>query len=190
MLLDTPVHTRPRSSNALNSGISGAGLRGDSLSFVETLGQSIANVAPTLTPALNISVVVGIAGLGAWLSYWIATIALIFVAANIGILARRHTLAGSYFLYIGRSLGPLPGMLAGWSMIAAYLFTASAASICADIFLSDLLHVLDLERLLPSYAIFEIGFISLIWVCAYRDVRLSSRVGLALEALSLAREYS
>jgi hypothetical protein len=33
------------------------GLRGGSLGFVETIGQSIANVAPTLTPALNITVV-------------------------------------------------------------------------------------------------------------------------------------
>ena len=37
----------------------------------------------------------------------------------------------------------------------------------------------------PLYAIFELGFICLIWTCAYRDVRLSSRLGLALEALSL-----
>jgi amino acid transporter len=99
----------------------GSPLRGDSLSFAETIGQSIANIAPTLTPAINISVVVGLAGIGAWLSYLIATVGLIFVAANIGVLARRHPLAGSYFVYIGRALGPLSGMLAGWSMIAAYL---------------------------------------------------------------------
>jgi hypothetical protein len=36
-------------------------LRGDSLSFAETIGQSIANIAPTLTPAINVSVVVGLA---------------------------------------------------------------------------------------------------------------------------------
>jgi hypothetical protein len=70
-------------------------LRGDSLSFAETLGQSIANIGPTLTPAINISVVVALAGIGAWLSYLIATIGLFFVAVNIGVLARRHLLAGS-----------------------------------------------------------------------------------------------
>ena len=80
-------------------------LRGDSLSFAETIGQSIANIAPTLTPAINVSVVVGLAGIGAWLSYLIATVGLIFVATNIGVLARRHQVAGSYFVYIGRVLG-------------------------------------------------------------------------------------
>jgi len=160
-------------------------LRGDSLSFVETIGQSIANIAPTLTPALNISVVVALAGVGAWLSYLIATVGLFFVAANIGVLARRHPLAGSYFVYIGRALGPLAGMLAGWSMSAAYLFTAIAVSISAHIFLADMLRALGLAGLTPPYAPFEIVFIALIWACAYRDISFSARIGLALEAISL-----
>ncbi|MBV8056683.1 MAG: APC family permease [Deltaproteobacteria bacterium] len=160
-------------------------LRGESLSFAETLGQSIANIGPTLTPALNISVVVALAGLGAWLSYLIATVGLFFVAANIGVLARRHPLAGSYFVYIGRALGPLAGMLAGWSMSAAYLFTAIAVSISAHIFLSDMLRTFGLAKLTPPYVPFEIVFIALIWACAYRDISFSSRIGLALEALSL-----
>ncbi len=161
------------------------GLRGGSLSFTETIGQSIANVAPTLTPALNISVVVALAGIGAWLSYVIATVGMFFVAVNIGILARRHPLAGSYFVYIGRTLGPLAGLLAGWSMSAAYLFTAIAASIGEHIFLSDMLRAFGLARFTPSYALFEIVLIALIWACAYRDIGFSSRIGLVLEALSL-----
>jgi amino acid transporter len=160
-------------------------LRSDSLSFAETIGQSIANVGPTLTPAINISVVVALAGVGAWLSYLIATIGLFFVSANIGVLARRHPFAGSYFVYIGRAFGPLAGMLAGWSMTAAYLFTAIAVSISAHIFLSDILKTLGLQHFTPPYTLFEIVFVVLIWACAYRDISLSARVGLALEALSL-----
>jgi amino acid transporter len=161
-------------------------LRGESLSFAETLGQSIANIGPTLTPAINISVVVALAGIGAWLSYFIATLGMLFVAANIGVLARRHLLAGSYFVYIGRALGPLAGMLAGWSMSGAYLFTAIAVSISAHIFLSDMLLMLGLARLTPPYALFEIVFVILIWACAYRDISFSARIGLVLEAISLA----
>jgi hypothetical protein len=93
-------------------------------------------------------------GIAASISAYIFLTNLLHIAANIGVLARRHTLAGSYFLYIGRSLGALPGMLAGWSMVAAYLFTGIAASISAYIFLTNLLHVLKLERWLPAYAVF------------------------------------
>ena len=41
-------------------------LRKDSLSFIEALGQSVANVSPTLTPAIAVAVVVGTAGTASW----------------------------------------------------------------------------------------------------------------------------
>jgi amino acid transporter len=99
-------------------------LKHGALSLPETIGQSIANIAPTLTPALNISVVAGLAGVGSWLSYLIATIGLVFVGACIATLAKRHPEAGSYFVYIGRNFGPMTGALAGWCMILAYVTTA------------------------------------------------------------------
>ena len=43
---------------------SGARLRHGALNLIETVGQSLAAIAPTLTPALNITVVAGLAGLG------------------------------------------------------------------------------------------------------------------------------
>ena len=41
-----------------------AKLRHGALNLMETFGQSIAVIAPTLTPALNITVVAGLAGIG------------------------------------------------------------------------------------------------------------------------------
>ena len=163
-----------------------ARLRGDSLSFLETIGQSIANVAPTCTPALNITVVAAMAGTGTWLAYLIATIGMLFVAGNIGVLARRHPLAGSYFVYISRTLGPLAGMTAGWSMIAAYTATGIAIAFGSQIFLGDMLRSLGLGRIVPPAPLFDVVFIGLIWLLAYRDIRISARVGLYLEFASLA----
>jgi amino acid transporter len=94
-------------------------LRSGALNLMETVGQSLAAIAPTLTPALNISVVAGLAGLGCWLSYFIGTLGVVVVAACVGVLASRHPETGSYFVYIGRSFGPFAGALAGWSMISA-----------------------------------------------------------------------
>jgi len=45
-----------------------AQLKHGALSLLETIGQSIANIAPTLTPALNITVVAGLAGVGSRVS--------------------------------------------------------------------------------------------------------------------------
>src|SRR5271154_669895 len=125
-------------------------LRSGALNLVETVGQSLAAIAPTLTPALNISVVAGLAGLGCWMSYFIGTLGVVIVAASVGVLAARHPEAGSYFVYIGRSFGPLAGALAGWSMISAYMFTAVAVTLSFAIFLGDLLELFGLHASLPA----------------------------------------
>ncbi|MGO9817936.1 MAG: hypothetical protein ACLPG5_07695, partial [Acidocella sp.] len=101
-------------------------LRKDSLSFFEALGQSVANVSPTLTPALSVAVVASMAGTASWFVFVLCTVALFIVALNISKLAGRIPAAGSFFIYVSRSLGPVWGVLAGWAMLAAYLFTAMA----------------------------------------------------------------
>ena len=163
----------------------GPRLRRDSLSFLETIGQSVANVAPTLTPTLNIVIVAGLAGIGSWLAYLVAGIGMLFVAGNIGALARRHPLAGSYFVYIGRTLGPAAGMIAGWSMVGAYVVTAVATVFGGQIFLADLLRVIAGGKVVVPGPVFDLAFIGGVFILAYRDIRISSRVGLALEFLSL-----
>src|SRR6267154_1623058 len=172
---------------AVDAGEVGAasGLRGGSLGFVETIGQSIANIAPALTPALNITVVAGIAGTGSWLAYLIASIGMMFVAGNIGVLARRHPMAGAYFIYIGRTLGSLAGLLAGWSMIAAYAGCMLACVFAAHVFVADLLKGMGFAALMPPGWLFDLAFVGLVWLFAHRDIRLSSRVSLVLEMLSL-----
>lgn len=161
-------------------------LSGGRLSFLETIGQSVANIAPTATPALNVTVVAGMAGIGSWLSYLIATIGMMFVAANIGQLAKRHPMAGSYFVYIGRTLGSFAGMVAGWSMIAAYLVTAMAVVFGAQIFVGNILTALGLASLIPPAWAIDVVFIGLVWIAAYRDIQLSARMGVVMEIISIS----
>ena len=163
-----------------------AGLRQGTLTPLESLSQSIANIAPTLTPAINITVVAGLAGPSSWLAYLVATVAMLVVAANINVLARRHALSGSFFIYIGRTLGPFAGVMAGWSMIAAYLLTAVAVTISLGIFLGNVLAGLGLAGLTPPTWILTPVFLALVGYSAYRDIKLSSRIGLYLEGLSIA----
>jgi amino acid transporter len=158
--------------------------RGDGLSQIEIIGQSIANVGPTLTPAINITVVAALAGPGSWLAYLVATAGMMCVAANIGGLARRHPQSGSYFLYIGRNFGPLAGALAGWAMVAAYLFTAIAITLACSLFVSSISGALGLTG--PSAWVTILGVIGLVGWAGYRDIGLSSRLALWLEGVSIA----
>jgi amino acid transporter len=166
--------------------IKGAGqLRHGALSLPETIGQSIANIAPTLTPALNISVVAGLAGVGSWISYLIATIGCVFVGACIAMLAKRHPEAGSYFVYIGRTFGPVAGALAGWTMILAYLTTAAAVVFGFPLFLQNFLTVFHITLSFSEQLVFAVLFLGLVAYASFRDIQLSSRVGLVLETISI-----
>jgi len=162
-----------------------AQLKHGALSLPETIGQSIANIAPTLTPALNISVVAGLAGVGSWISYLIATIGCVFVGACIATLAKRHPEAGSYFVYIGRNFGPVTGALAGWTMILAYLTTAAAVVFGFPLFLQNFLAVFNITLTFTEQLVFAVLFIGLVTYAAFRDIQVSSRVGLVLETISI-----
>lgn len=160
-------------------------LRSGVLTLVETVGQSLAAISPTLTPALNISVVAGLAGLGCWMSYFLGTLGVVIVAACVAVLAARHPEAGSYFVYIGRSFGPLAGALAGWAMIGAYMFTALAVALSFAIFLGNFLATFGVKLSRLPMALPMLVFIATVTYAAYRDIKLSSRVGLVLEIVSV-----
>lgn len=158
-------------------------LRRDSLSFFEALGQSVANVSPTLTPAIAVAVVAGMAGAAAWFVYMLATISLVIIGMNIGRLASKISAAGSFFLYVSRGLGPSWGILSGWAMLAAYLFTAMALTAATGLFLQDLLTAFGVPTLPRAllFAVISLG----VWLLAVRDIRISSRIGLTIEAISM-----
>jgi amino acid transporter len=160
-------------------------LRLGALNLIEMIGQSLAVIAPTLTPALNISVVASLAGIGCWLSFLIGTVGVVIVAASVGTLAARHPQAGSYFVYIGRGFGPFAGALAGWAMISAYLCTGIAVALSFPIFLGNFLGTFGVHLTTPSKCVFMLAFVAVVTYSGYRDVQLSSRVGVILEAISV-----
>jgi amino acid transporter len=161
-------------------------LRSNALGLIETVGQSLAAIAPTLTPVLNITVVAGLAGIGSWLSYFIGTLGVAIVAASVGILAARHREAGSFLVYVGRTFGPFTGALAGWAMISAYAFTAVAVSLSFAILLGNFVGAFGITAGPTPLAAAMLVFIATVTYAAYHDIRLSSRVGLVLEIISVS----
>jgi amino acid transporter len=160
-------------------------LRRDHLSFAETLTQSIASLSPTFTPAIAVAVVGGMAGTAAWFVYVVATIMLIIVGLNIGKLAKHIPAAGSFFLYVSRTLGPSWGLSTAWAMLAGYLMTVVALIVATAMFTQDLITGLGLQLVIPNivlYAIVTAG----VWIFAYRDIKFSLQMGLVLEAISVA----
>jgi amino acid transporter len=158
------------------------GLKKECLSYGEVIAQSIAVIAPTTTPAANLGLIFALSGNGTWLSFLLGLIGLVFVSININQFASRSASPGSLYTYIAKGLGPTAGVLCGWGLILAYLFTAMAV-LCgfvnfAQILLSHIgihTHVLTLLGLGTGIA----------WYAAYKDIQLSAKAMLWLEGISI-----
>ncbi len=159
------------------------GLRRGTLSPIETLAQSISGACPTLTPFVTIPLVFTLAGNGTWLAYILATGGILLVAWCIGRFARYSSSPGSLYSYAAMILPPWLSVTAGWSLLLAYVM-GSASNIggfyhFANVMLRDATgHIVS--TLLLSTIVAGVP----VWL-AWRDVKISARVMLAIEAVSV-----
>jgi amino acid transporter len=171
-----------RSTTAIRTNRSISGLKPDCLGFWEVLGQSIANIAPSATPALVIPLVFATAGNGTWLAYLFGTIAIVFVAASLNQFTKRSASPGSLYAFIARGLGSGAGVVTGWALVLAYLLTGSAV-LCGFANYADVL--LKYGHIdIPTPILLVVGIVAA-WFVSYRDIKLSARLMLLLEGISL-----
>jgi len=159
------------------------GLRGEALSPMETLGQSVSTIAPTSTPAATIPLVAALAGNGTWLAYLLAMVAILLVAWCISRFARYSASPGSLYTYAAMILPPWLGAVAAWSLLLAYIATGSSV-IGGFYHYSNLLLVDAMGRGFSGAALALIVTGVSMWI-AWRDVKISARLMLWIEAVSL-----
>lgn len=161
-----------------------SGLRANNLSGIETLAQSISTIAPTATPALTIPLVFALAGNGTWLAYVLAMAAILLIAFCISRFARHSSCSGSIYTYATSSLPPWASGLAGWALLLAYVATGASVA-------GGFINYADV--MLQEVTGFSISTVLLALICvllatwiAYRDVQISARMMLWMEAISVA----
>jgi len=154
------------------------------LSLAEALGLSLSIVAPTLTAAFNISLVVGKAGSAAPVTFAIGTVLVALVAIAFVSFARRGSHAGSAYAYIAEVFGRRAGFLAGWTLLLTYLCFAAAMSVLVGDFLASALTDFGVKTG-SLWVVIALLSLALSTVFAYRDVRLAGRLMLILELASL-----
>jgi len=162
-------------------------LRRNHLSFTDVVAQAIGVVSPTATPALVASLVFANAGNGAWLAYVFATLAILFLSLNINAFAKRSASPGALYAFVGQSLGAFWGSVTGWSLLIAYLFCAGAVLSGAVNYALVLLHLGfgAFDDVWPSL-ILALAFVALAWGVAWRSIKLSTRLSLTLEGITVA----
>lgn len=169
-------------TSEIQANLSDRGLKPDCLSFGEVLAQSFAVIAPTTIPASNIGLIVALSGNGAWLSFLIGLIGLVFVSININQFASRSASPGSLYSYIVKGLGPTAGVVCGWSLVLAYLFTGMSVLCGFANFSSTLIGHLGIHP--SSITLLAIGA-GVAWYAAYKDIQLSAMAMLWLEGASI-----
>jgi amino acid transporter len=170
----------PTAQNSTNAGY---GLRREILSPMETLAQSVSTIAPTTTPAATIPLVCALAGNGTWLAYALATIAVLLVALCIGRYARHSASPGSLYTYASMTLPPWLSATVAWSLLLAYVATGS--SVIGGFYHYANLLLRDATGRVYSTALLAMLVTGVsIWI-AYRDVKISARLMLWIEAASV-----
>ena len=178
---EAPIPVVP---SALGQARAAHGLRPGILSPMETLAQSVSTIAPTTTPVATIPLVFALAGNGTWLAYVLATVAVLLVAWCIGRFARYSSSPGSLYSYAEAVLPPWLSAITGWSLLLAYL--ATAASVIGGFYLYANLLLREASGHVISTAIWALFVTAIsIWM-AWRDIKISARLMLWIEAVSVS----
>jgi amino acid transporter len=160
------------------------GLRPGALSPLETLAQSVSTMAPTTTPVATIPLVFVLAGNGTWLAYVLATGAVSLVALCVARFARYISSPGALYRYASMVLPPWLGALAAWSLLLAYAATGS--SVIGGFYHYGNVLLRDATGHGTSAAFLALAVTGISMWIAWRDVKISARLMLWIEAISVS----
>jgi amino acid transporter len=157
------------------------------LSSVEVLTQSVAGMAPTASVALIPLVIYASAGNGTWLAFALAAAVMVCVGFGALEFSRRVNSTGSLYVWVTQGLGPAAGFLVGWTLILGYVAIGMSVVVGVGIFGNDFLTELGVGENLRGVQVILVAVALVVALAvAIRGIELSARLGLVLEALSVA----
>ena len=124
-----------------------------------------------------------LAGNGTWLAYSLATVAILLVAWCIGRFARYSSSPGSLYSYAAMILPPWLGATVAWSLLLAYI-AGSASNIGGFYHYANVMLRNATGHTVSTLLLATIVAVPPVWI-AWRDVKISARLMLAIEAVSV-----
>ena len=161
-------------------------LKAKVLSTPEVLAQSVANMAPSAAMALLPLFVFFSAGNALWLSFALGLLVMLMVGYCAAQFGKRINSAGSFYVWVTRSLGPGAGHAAGWGLVLGYLFTGMACVLGFEIYGDQFLVGLGLSpgNHVVRAILYLVGGLGPALVSVL-DIRISQRLAFLLEAISV-----
>jgi amino acid transporter len=162
------------------------GLDRRNLGPLEVLAQSVSSAAPAAGMATVPAIVAATAGTATVWSFVLATMLALLVATCIGGFTTRMAAAGSLYTLTAKGLGPGAAFACGAAMLAGYAILVMAALTGATIYVDALLSRLG-WRAPPLFAAALVVLLAgTAAALVLRGVRVSARIVLAVEAVSIA----
>lgn len=157
------------------------------LSRSSLVSLSLASFFPAVAIALVPLLVFGTAGMHAWQSSLLATIAVVCVGRAVTTFARRFVATGSLYSYVGEVFGPWARYLTGAALLGGFLTAIAALAAVVGIFTGSFLVSHGVANALhfgPQVVIFAVAIVMAAAI-AFRGLDTSVLIAVTLTALSL-----
>jgi amino acid transporter len=142
-------------------------------------------MAPTLAVSITGVQPARLIGRAAPLAYVVAAVGVGLVAYGFVRLSGAYASAGSVYAFVGRTLGPRAGFVAGWALLGTYLVFPAVSISAAAVFARALLASLGIAQQ-AAWLPLALCAWAAIWLIASREIRTAARSLLAFEAGSMA----
>ena len=158
-----------------------------SLSVWQAVGLSLALMAPSMAANINPQGASG-AGRAVPLAFLIAAVGVLLVAYTFVRLCQYYRHAGSAYAFVGATLGPRAGVVAGWGLVGTYTFYAVTTAGAAGVFGSGLFQSLGIWKNQPSWSpVLFVGVaLALALLLAALPAKGGTNVLLVVETLTVA----
>jgi amino acid transporter len=176
------------SSPALSASppLSKRGLRRNYLSFIEDTAQTLGVMAPTGTMGIILPLLIAKGGNTTWITFSITLVAFSLILFCVYRFAQHYASAGAIASFADAGLGHWMGIIAGWCYIGAMGFgvasVAPSSAYYADLVITQITGVPGTNA---RGALITCTVIVIAALIAYRDIKLSTKLMLAIEFASI-----
>ena len=159
-----------------------------SLSIWAAVGLSVALMAPSMAANINPQGSSTYAGRAVPLTFLIAAVGVLLVSYSFVRLCQYFHHSGSVYAFVGATLGPRTGVVAGWGLLGTYTFYAVVTSAAAGIFGTAFLQEVGIWHNPPTWAPFVLLAVALLLalLLAIMPVRRGGHVLLTVEGTTVA----
>lgn len=161
-------------------------LRGNYLSTLENVAQAVGTMGPAATLGTLLPLLISKTGNATWLLFIGVLAVFILISASITTFASRYASAGSLAAFARMGLGPWPGVVTGWSYVIAMAFVVASSGISSAYYLAMVwTHFTGTPVSATGAISLVVLVVVMAWWPAYRDVKLSTKVMLLIEAATV-----